>query len=136
MVTFSATDARPDANAAFWAIADPTRRSILDLIRHQERSAGEIAGYFPVSRPAIAKHMRVLREAGLLRERREATMRFYSIDARALQSVDQWLAPYRLYWAARLVDLKRVVEDNLAPPAPAPTTTRSSRKPNKRRRTV
>lgn len=104
----------PDTNAAFYAIADPTRRSILDLIRNQERSAGEIAQYFPVSRPAIARHVRVLREAGLVRERRDATLRFYSIDARALRGVDSWLAPYRLYWAARLVDLKRVVEADIA----------------------
>jgi DNA-binding transcriptional ArsR family regulator len=98
----------------FYAIADPTRRSILDMLRRQERSAGAIAQQFPVSRPAIAKHVRILREAGLLRERRESTLRLYSLDPQALQAVDQWLAPYRLYWAARLVDLKRLVEEDLA----------------------
>lgn len=113
-------DARAErVNDAFYAIADPTRRSILDLVREQERSAGEIAEHFPVSRPAIARHMRVLREAGLVRERREATMRFYSTEVQALRCVDQWLAPYRLYWAARLVDLKRVVESQAREPVPA-----------------
>lgn len=106
-------------NLAFHAIADPTRRSILDLVRERERSAGEIAERFPVSRPAIARHMRVLREAGLVRERRVATMRFYSTEAQALRCVDQWLAPYRLYWPARLADLKRVVESQTERPAGA-----------------
>ncbi|MBC7770718.1 MAG: winged helix-turn-helix transcriptional regulator [Phycisphaerales bacterium] len=105
------TKARPRTEGAFGAIADPTRRAILDLVRHREMSAGDIARRFPVSRPAIAKHMRVLRQAGLLRERREATSRYYTLDPSALQAVDQWLAPYRLFWAARLVDLKRVVEE-------------------------
>jgi DNA-binding transcriptional ArsR family regulator len=101
---------RPRTESAFGAIADPTRRAILDLVRQRELSAGDIARRFPVSRPAIAKHVRVLRQAGLLRERREATQRFYRLEPAALQAVDQWLAPYRLFWAARLVDLKRVVE--------------------------
>jgi DNA-binding transcriptional ArsR family regulator len=100
------------AESAFGAIADPTRRAILDLVRHQEMSAGDIARRFPVSRPAIAKHVRVLRQAGLLRERRAATQRFYKLDPTALRDVDQWLAPYRLFWAARLSDLKRVVEED------------------------
>lgn len=105
-----ATKARPRTDGAFGAIADPTRRAILDLVRARELSAGDIARRFPVSRPAIAKHVRVLREAGLLRERREATQRFYRLDPAALQTVDQWLAPYRLFWAAKLMDLKAAVE--------------------------
>jgi DNA-binding transcriptional ArsR family regulator len=114
MVTDSPPSTIRGVNETFYAIADPTRRSILDLVRRQERSAGEIAQCFPVSRPAIAKHVRVLKQAGLLRERRQSTLRLYSIDAGALQRVDEWLAPYRLYWSARLLDLKRVVEDDLA----------------------
>jgi DNA-binding transcriptional ArsR family regulator len=106
------TKMAPRAESAFGAIADPTRRAILDLVRHQEMSAGDIARRFPVSRPAIAKHVRVLRQAGLLRERRAATQRFYKLDPTALRDVDQWLAPYRLFWAARLSDLKRVVEED------------------------
>ena len=105
------TKARARTESAFGAIADPTRRAILDLVRVREMSAGDIARRFPVSRPAIAKHVRVLRQAGLLRERREATQRFYSLDPAALEDVDRWLAPYRMFWAARLTDLKRVVED-------------------------
>ncbi len=104
------TKAAARAESAFGAIADPTRRAILDLVRGREMSAGDIARRFPVSRPAIAKHVRVLRQAGLLRERRAATQRFYTLDPAALREVDQWLAPYRLFWAARLTELKRVVE--------------------------
>ncbi|TAJ71261.1 MAG: ArsR family transcriptional regulator [Phenylobacterium sp.] len=99
-------------DAVFGAIADPTRRAILDLLRGQELRAGELAAHFPVSRPAIAKHVGVLKRAGLLRERRAAQARLYSLDPAALASVDRWLAPYRLYWAARLSDLKRTVEED------------------------
>lgn len=100
-------------DAVFGAIADPTRRAILDLLRGQELRAGELAAHFPVSRPAIAKHVGVLKRAGLLRERRAAQARLYSLDPAALAGVDQWLAPYRLYWAARLSDLKRTVEEDM-----------------------
>lgn len=106
MVTERATD------AVFGAIADPTRRAILDLLRGQELRAGELATHFPVSRPAIAKHVGVLKRAGLLRERRKAQARLYSLDPAALATVDRWLSPYRLYWAARLLDLKRTVEED------------------------
>lgn len=96
--------------AVYHAIADPTRRAILDAIRHTERSAGEIADLFPVSRPAISRHLRVLREAGLVRERREAQSRRYSLDPAPLREVDQWITHYRVFWTARLHDLKRVAE--------------------------
>jgi DNA-binding transcriptional ArsR family regulator len=109
------TKARARTESAFGAIADPTRRAILDLVRSREMSAGDIARRFSVSRPAVAKHVRVLRQAGLLQERREATQRYYRLDPAALQTVDQWLAPYRLFWAARLIDLKRVVEEDAKP---------------------
>ncbi len=100
--------------SAFDAIADPTRRAILDHLRSGELGAGELASRFPVSRPAISKHVRVLREAGLLRERRAAQARFYSLDPARLSEVDRWLQPYRLFWAARLMDLKLHVESETA----------------------
>ena len=99
----------PD-RSAFGAIADPTRRAILDHLRAGELGAGEIAERFPVSRPAIARHVRVLKKAGLLRERRDAQKRFYSLKPEGLAEIDRWLEPYRLFWAARLTDLKTVVE--------------------------
>lgn len=102
----------------FAAIADPTRRAILDLLCSEELRAGDLAARFPVSRPAIAKHMGVLRRAGLVRERRQAQARLYSLDPSALAEVDRWLAPYRLFWNARLADLKRVIETSHVPVQP------------------
>lgn len=101
-----------DSSAVFAAIADPTRRAILDLLRTRELRAGELAKRFPVSRPAISKHVGVLRRAGLIRERRRAQARLYSLDPAALTEVHRWLAPYRLYWTSRLTDLKRMVESD------------------------
>ena len=102
------------ADATFSAIAHPTRRAILDLLRRSERGAGELASRFPVSRPAIARHVRILRRAGLVRERRQAQARFYALAPAALAEVDRWLAPYRLFWSTRLVELKQVIEQESA----------------------
>ncbi len=104
MVTHAISD------AVFSAIADPTRRAILDHLREGELGAGELAERFPVSRPAIARHVRILRKAGLVRRRVDAQRRLYSLSPEALAGVDVWLAPYRLFWAARLMDLKAYVE--------------------------
>ena len=98
----------------FDAVADPTRRAILDHLKDGELGAGEIAERFPVSRPAIARHVRILRKAGLVSERRDAQKRFYALRPEGLKEIDRWLEPYRLFWAARLVDLKTFVENNAA----------------------
>ena len=95
---------------AFGAIGDATRRDILDALRRQDLAAGELAARFPVSRPAISRHLRILRQAGLVRERRQGQSRVYSLDPRPLADIDRWLARYRMFWAARLHDLKRHVE--------------------------
>jgi DNA-binding transcriptional ArsR family regulator len=95
----------------FTAVADPTRRAILDLLRQGEMSAGEVAERFPVSRPAVSRHLRVLRGAGLLKEKREAQWRRYSLNPAPLAQIDQWLSAYRVFWGARLHDLKRYVEE-------------------------
>lgn len=99
------------AGHVFGAIADPTRRDILDLLRRQDLSAGELADRFPVSRPAISRHLRILRQAGLVRETRQSQFRIYSLDPKPLAEVDQWIARYRVFWGARLHDLKRYVEE-------------------------
>ncbi|MBK7351529.1 MAG: winged helix-turn-helix transcriptional regulator [Gemmatimonadetes bacterium] len=104
----------------FDAIADPTRRAILDALRARERSAGEIAGLFPVSRPAISRHLRVLRGAGLVRERRVARSRLYRLDPAPLREVERWMAHYRVFWAARLQDLRQYLE------SPDPSATEPS----------
>ena len=87
---------------ALAALADPTRRQILALLTGGERGAGELAGQFPVSRPAISRHLRVLREAGLVQVRTEGQRRVYTLDPRPLSELDAWLAPYRRLWAQRL----------------------------------
>lgn len=96
----------------FDAIADPIRRAILDALRRGPLSAGEIADLFPVSRPAVSRHVRVLRRAGLLTERRVAQSRIYALNPEPLRTVEQWLSHYRVFWAARLLDLKRYVESD------------------------
>jgi len=96
-------------HAVYAAIADPTRRAILDSLRRGERSAGQIADLFPVSRPAISRHLRVLRNAGLLTERRDGQLRIYALNARPLREVEQWLQHYRVFWGAKLHDLRRYV---------------------------
>jgi DNA-binding transcriptional ArsR family regulator len=87
---------------ALAALADPTRRELLRLLSGAERSAGELAAAFPVSRPAISRHLRVLREAGLVRTRSEGRRRLYALDPRPLRELDDWLEPYRDLWAQRL----------------------------------
>jgi DNA-binding transcriptional ArsR family regulator len=98
------------ARSVFPAIADPTRRKIVDILRGGEMRAGDIAARFKISRPAVAKHVRILKQAGLLKERREATARIYRLEPAGLAEIDNWIAPYRLFWASRLVTLKTMLE--------------------------
>jgi DNA-binding transcriptional ArsR family regulator len=96
--------------AAFHALADPTRRAVLDLLRRGSQPAGQIARAFPVSRPAISKHLRVLRRAHLVREKREGRHRFYTLNPAPLKAVDSWLEQYRSFWNTNLANLKAFVE--------------------------
>jgi DNA-binding transcriptional ArsR family regulator len=98
------------AEAAFSALADPTRRAVLDLLRRGSLPAGRIAQAFPVSRPAISKHLRLLRRAQLVRERREGRRRLYQLNPEPLRAVDSWLSHYRMFWQMTLTDLKKFVE--------------------------
>jgi DNA-binding transcriptional ArsR family regulator len=96
--------------AAFSALADPTRRAVLDLLRSGTRPAGDIARAFPISRPAISKHLRILRHAHLVEERREGRHRMYHLNPEPLKAVDTWLEQYRQFWSASLANLKSFVE--------------------------
>jgi DNA-binding transcriptional ArsR family regulator len=98
------------AEATFQALADPTRRAVLDLLRRGSQPAGQIAGAFPVSRPAISKHLRLLRRAHLVREHREGRHRVYQLNPEPLRAVDSWLEQYRRFWSANLSSLKAFVE--------------------------
>ena len=86
---------------ALAALADPTRREVLALLARGELAAGEVAERFPVSRPAITRHLRVLREAGLVRSRVEGRRRLSALARRPLRELDDWLESYRDLWARR-----------------------------------
>ena len=96
---------------AFDVVAEPNRRRILDLLRERERPVGELVVGLDVSQPAVSKHLRVLREAGLVEARIEAQRRFYRLQPEALRELDDWLAPYRALWSAGLDRLERHLED-------------------------
>lgn len=98
----------------FAAIADPTRREILDQLRHAPMRAGDIADRFPVSRPAISRHLRVLRRAGLVAHTKAGRERVYALHPEPLRAIDHWLEAYRLMWAANLVALKEFAESEHA----------------------
>src|ERR687895_2369802 len=90
------------------AIADPTRRRVLELVRDEELPAGRLAAEFAISRPAVSRHLRVLREAGLVRERRDGRLRLYRADPAPLSELREWLDGY---WGGRLEALKRIAEE-------------------------
>jgi DNA-binding transcriptional ArsR family regulator len=88
--------------STFEVLAEPTRRRILDLLRERERSVGELVDRLTVSQPGVSKHLRVLRDAGLVEVRTDAQRRWYGLRPEPLTEVDAWLAPYRRLWAQRL----------------------------------
>ena len=96
--------------AAFSALADPTRRAVLDLLLRGALPAGQIAHAFPVSRPAISKHLRLLKRARLVRAHRVGRQRFFELNPEPLKSVDVWLSRYRAFWQSELSNLKHFVE--------------------------
>ena len=96
---------------AFEVLAEPNRRRILDLLREEERPVGDLVRLLAVSQPAISKHLRVLREAGMVEVRVDAQRRLYRIRPEPLRAVGEWLEPYRLLWESRLDDLERHLDD-------------------------
>lgn len=96
---------------AFAALADPTRRQIVDLLAKGERSAGDIGQHFTLTQPAVSQHLRALRDAGLVSVRHDAQRRMYSLDAKGLAEIDQWLSRYRAFWSKHLSALERALHD-------------------------
>lgn len=93
------------------AVAEPTRRAMLDLLAGGERSAGTLVAAFPqLTQPAVSRHLKVLREVGLVEVRVAAQRRIYALRPRALSEVDDWLAGYRRFWAGHLDDLEAHLE--------------------------
>jgi len=103
---------RKQSEAAFKAIADPTRREILRLLRGGESTVGQIAANFRTSRPAISKHLRLLRSAGLVATRKQGTARLCQLKARPLKAVSDWVRDYEAFWKESLRNLKQFVEEN------------------------
>jgi DNA-binding transcriptional ArsR family regulator len=96
---------------AFEALADPSRRRIVELLAGRDLTAGEVAAQFAVSRPAVSRHLRVLRECGVVHSRVEAQRRVYRLDPGSLAEVDAWVQHCRRTWTARLDRLQSVLED-------------------------
>jgi DNA-binding transcriptional ArsR family regulator len=94
------------------ALTEPHRRRILDLLRDGERSVGELVPQIGLSQPGVSKHLKVLREAGLVGVRAEGKRRWYGLRAEPLAEVADWLEPYRSHWSARLDALERHLEEN------------------------
>jgi DNA-binding transcriptional ArsR family regulator len=88
-------------------IAEPTRRRILDVVREGERSVGELVDELGMHQPGVSRHLRVLRDAGLVEVRRDAQRRLYRLRPEPLMELDAWLEPYRLEWANRLDSLEQ-----------------------------
>jgi DNA-binding transcriptional ArsR family regulator len=93
--------------ATFELVAEPTRRRILDLLRDGERPVGELVDRLAMSQPAVSKHLRVLRESGLVDVRVDAQRRLYRLRPEGLREVDAWIAPYRRLWEGRLDRLEQ-----------------------------
>ena len=101
----------PADQAVFRALADPTRRAIIELLAEAPMTASDVAGRFDISRPAVAKHLKVLAEGDVIEVRQKGRERISSLKPQSLKRAAQWLAYFDRFWDARLENLKSVVED-------------------------
>jgi DNA-binding transcriptional ArsR family regulator len=99
------------ATATWAALSDPHRRAMLELLRERPRPVGELVEHLGLSQPGTSKHLRVLREAGLVSARADAQRRVYQLNGEPLRELDHWLAPYRSFWSERLDALERHLDD-------------------------
>lgn len=95
----------------FEALSEPNRRSILEYLRVRDRSVGELVELSSLSQPGVSKHLRILREAGLVTVRSDAQKRMYSLNVKPLEQLDDWLGPYRRFWSDKLDDLERFLDE-------------------------
>ncbi len=95
----------------FEVLAEPNRRRILDLLREREQAVGDLVSGLGISQPAVSKHLRVLRLAGLVEVRADAQRRLYRLRTEPLQEIDDWLAPYRAAWSDRFDALEAHLDD-------------------------
>jgi DNA-binding transcriptional ArsR family regulator len=94
------------------ALADPTRQRIVEMLAARELSAGDIAGKFEVSAPAISQHLKVLKQAKLVRVRADAQRRIYTLDPKGFEEMDEWLTRIRRFWRGNLDALERVLKED------------------------
>lgn len=106
------TQQKPHGQAVFRAIADPTRRRILGLLRQRPHTVGDLAVNFQTSRPAISKHLRLLKSAGLVVTQQRGTASVCWLNAQPLRGVNDWLQDYRGFWKGTLRDLKKYLEED------------------------
>ncbi len=111
----------------FAALAEPNRRAILDLLLVDEQPVGALVDALDIGQPTVSKHLKVLREAGLVTMRVDANRRIYGLRTQPLHEVDDWLLPYRRRWAERLDALERYLDDDAAADTTATTTPRNRR---------
>jgi DNA-binding transcriptional ArsR family regulator len=112
--------------ATFEVLAEPTRRRTLELLRGGERSVGDLVDLLRVSQPAMSKHLKVLRDAGLVEARVDAQRRVYRIQVEPLRAIDDWLAPYRALWESSLDALEQHLDRMEQPAQAGPRRRRSS----------
>lgn len=101
------------SQAVFHALADPTRRAIVELLSHRAHAVHELASQFEISRPAISRHLRVLRESGLVREHPSGRENYYTLEVQGLIEVGRWTRSISRYWAERLSALRQLAEEDL-----------------------
>jgi len=109
----------PTEIAVLEVIAEPTRRRILEAVREGERSVGELVEEVGMHQPGVSRHLKVLRDAGLVEVRRDAQRRLYRLRPEPLMELDAWLEPYRAQWAARLDSLERHLQQRAEPISPS-----------------
>lgn len=98
------------SDRVFLALANPVRRQLLEILTSQQLSAGELSDQFELSRPAVAEHLKVLREAGLVADEAQGRRRIYRLTAAPLAELDQWLHPFEKFWRGRLAALAEAAE--------------------------
>ena len=101
----------PVNDDVFAALANPARREVLRLLLDGPMAAGELAGRFDMRRPSLSEHLRVLREAGLVTERRQGRNRVYTLEAAPLEEVSTWLTPYEQFWRTKLANLRDLLDE-------------------------
>ncbi|MDN3356978.1 metalloregulator ArsR/SmtB family transcription factor [Actinomadura sp. DC4] len=102
----------PDNNDVFAALASPARRQLLGLLLDRgPLPVQELAEHFDMRRPSVSEHLRVLKDAGLVRERKSGRRRYYRLEAEPLHELSQWLSPYERFWRERLTSLRELLDE-------------------------